>query len=743
MVGQTIAHYEILERLGEGGMGVVYKARHTRLDRTVALKFLPSHLSTDETANARFIQEAKAASRLDHKNICTIFDIGDADDGRLFISMACYEGETLKQRLERGSMPVEEVLDIAIQIAEGLDRAHEVSIVHRDIKPANVMVTDRGIVKILDFGLAKLSGSDNLTKTGSTVGTVAYMSPEQTRSEPVDATTDIWSLGVVLYEMLTGQRPFRGDYEAALAYSILNQDPEPVTRLQLEVPEALAKVVGKMLEKDPAARPRDMKVVLADLHRLHHHTVLVTSTTSPTVQPVPSIAVLPFVNMSADPEQDYFCDGMAEEIINALSQVHDLRVVARTSAFSFKGQKVDIRDIGRRLNVEVVLEGSVRKAGSRLRITAQLVNVSDGYHLWSERYDRILDDVFDIQDEISLAVVDRLKVELLGEQQNGLVRRHTEDLEAYDLYLLGRYHWNKRDPDGIQKAITYFEQAIDKDSTYALAYAGLADAYVLLGIGYGTLRPKEAFSRAQSFATKALDLDDTLVEAHASLIFINVYYEWDWQGATEAFKRATALNPAHASAYQWYSHCLVVNGRWEEGLETWRRAQTLDPLSVVIATEGAWPFLFSGQYDQAMEQCQKALALNQDFALAHYIIGCAYAETGQYEAALSELHKAIGGGLHAPTLAALGYTHAVTGNRGEALRLLDELITLSDQGGVVSWDLANIYAGLGRKDHALDCLESAYKERHGLLMNVRVWPAFKSLRSDLRFKALLNKMGLE
>ncbi|MFQ6008621.1 MAG: protein kinase [Candidatus Zixiibacteriota bacterium] len=500
MIGKTISHYKVLEKLGAGGMGVVYKAEDTRLKRCVVLKFLPPELTRDEEAKERFVNEAQAASALDHPNICTIYEIDETKDGQMFIAMACYEGETLKSIIDNRRLMIEEAVGIAIQIAQGLAKAHEQGIVHRDIKPANIIVTKDGVVKILDFGLAKLTGVTQLTKTGTTLGTVAYMSPEQAQGVTVDHRTDIWSLGVGLYQMVSGELPFRGEYEQAVIYSILNEEPEETS----EIPANLQQIVAKALAKEPDERYQQMDDMLTDLSTLRKE--LESASTQVTVskeKPAPAIAVLPFVNMSADPENEYFCDGMAEELIDAFTKLEGLRVVSRTSAFSFKGKELKIQKIGEELKVSHVLEGSVRKAGKRLRITAQLINVDDGYHLWSQKYDRELEDVFAIQDDIAETIVDTLKVKLVGEKEVPLIKRYTENVEAYQLYLKGRYFWNKRHQGELQQAMAFFNQTIEKEPTHALAYTGLADSFFIIG-HYCYLPPKEAFLKAKAFAQKAL-----------------------------------------------------------------------------------------------------------------------------------------------------------------------------------------------------------------------------------------------
>jgi serine/threonine protein kinase len=491
MIGKTVSHYKILEEIGRGGMGVVYKAKDTKLKRTVALKFLPPELIRDPEAKERFIHEAQAASALDHPNIGTIYEIDETADGQTFIVMAYYEGETLKEKLEKGAIDFEEAYDIVILIASGLAEAHEKGIVHRDIKPSNVLITERGRVEIIDFGLAKLAEQTKITREGTTLGTVAYMSPEQTRGKEVDHRTDIWSLGVILYETVIGQKPFKGDYDQAVIYSILNEEPTDIRKLRSDAPAAIEKIIKKALAKSPEKRYQKIEEFVADLRLVREKHVKKASAEQP-FSGKHSIAVLPFVDMSPKKDQEYFCDGLSEELINALTHIKKLRVAARTSAFSFKGEKYDVREIGDKLNVDTVLEGSIRKAGERLRITAQLVSATDGYHLWSEKYDRNMEDIFAIQDEISLAIVDKLKIELLGDEAALLVKRGTDDLEAYDLYIKGRFFWEQRGK-GIGKAVECFKRAVARDPNYAQAYAGLADSYNLLAF-YGFMPSRDALT---------------------------------------------------------------------------------------------------------------------------------------------------------------------------------------------------------------------------------------------------------
>jgi serine/threonine protein kinase len=574
MIGETISHYKITEKLGEGGMGVVYKAEDTRLKRSVALKFLSPELMGSEEWKHRFIREAQAASALDHPSICTTYEIDEIDD-QTFIAMSYIEGRSLAERIESGPLEAAEAVRIAIQVAEGLQRAHRKGIVHRDIKPANIMLTDDGHAKILDFGLAKLADRTRLTKTATVMGTVSYMSPEQARGEAVNYGADIWSLGVVIYEMLTGEVPFDGANDQAVIYSILNKEPEPISSIREDMPHALDEAVRKMLRKESEERYEDMDSLIGDLKRAQSG---LAASPMPEEESSPSIAVLPFTNMSADPDQEYFCDGLAEELINALTQIEDLHVVARTSAFSFKGQQLDVREIGRKLNVATVLEGSVRKAGNRLRITGQLVKVADGYHLWSERYDREMDDVFAIQDEITLAIVDKLKPRLLGEEKAKLAKSRAVDLEAYNLYLRGRWFAGQLAQEAFEKAIECYNQAIKKEPDYAPAYAGLADCHTWLPF-VGPFESKKIMPKARKAALKALQLDDNLAEAHSSMALIKSLYDWDWESGEREYKRAIELNPGVAFIHQRYAMFLMYMGRHDEAINEAERALELDPLS--------------------------------------------------------------------------------------------------------------------------------------------------------------------
>ena len=743
MIGKTISHYRILEKLGGGAMGVVYRAKDIKLKRYVALKFLPPELTRFPDTRERFIQEAQAASALDHTNICIIHEIDETEDGQIFMVLTFYEGETLKRMIQRGPLRLEQAIDIALQIAQGLGQAHEMGIVHRDIKPANLMITKDGVVKIVDFGLAKLAEQDKPTQVETIMGTVAYMSPEQVQGEEVDYRTDIWSLSIVLYQMITGRLPFQGTYEQAIVYSILNEEPVPIKDLPAEISSSLNKILRKALSKNLDSRYQVTKEILGDLRKLKKEIESIRERSSER-KPQPSIAVLPFTNLSPNPDQEYFCDGMAEEIINALTHVEGLRVAARTSAFSFRDKAVDIREIGKKLNVETLLEGSVKRAGNRVRITTQLINVTDGYHLWSEKYDREMQDVFAIQDEISLAIVDKLRVRLLGKQKAKLIKRHTEAIDAYSLYLKGRYFWNKRTEESLKKAVQYFEQAIEKDPGYALAYTGLADSYILL-TEYNLLPPKNAFPKAKAAVMKALEIEETLAEARTSLASIKTLNDWDWIGAKREFKLAIEFNPGYATAHQWYAEYLTMTGQYAEAISECKRAQELDPLSLVIGVTAAVTLLCgTRRYDRVIEECQKVLEMDPNFGGALNILGMVYRERGLYREAIEAFRKArtFDEG-NSWVTANLAHTYAVSGNRSEAQKVLDELEQVSKRRYVPPDNIALVYLGLGEKNLMFEYLEKAYQDRSVGLIWLRSDPIFDSIRSDPRFIALLKRIGLE
>ena len=743
MIGKTISHYQIIEKIGEGGMGIVYKAKDTTLERTVAIKFLPRQTATQAEERQRFYIEAKAAAALNHPNIATTHAIEEVEDD-VFIVMEYIEGQELKQKIDAGPLPVEDAIHIILQIANGLQEAHKKGIVHRDIKSANIMLTGGGQIKIMDFGLAKVRGGAQVTQIGTTLGTAAYMSPEQARGEDVDHRTDIWSLGVVLYETIAGQLPFKGHYEQAVLYSILNEDPESITCLRRGVPTELEAIMNKALAKSPNERYQQVDGMLIDLNVLGKE-LETKSRQVPKEKCPPSVAVLPFVNVSPEKENEYFSDGMTEEIIDALTKVEGLRVVSRTSVFAFKGKDQDIRKIGEQLNVSHVVEGSVRKAGNRVRITAQLINIADGYHLWSERFDREMEDVFTIQEEIAHMIVNALKIKLVRKAETPLVERSTENIKAYNLFLKGRYCWNKRTEAALKQCVNYFEQAIEIDPDYMLAYCGLADAYALLGIAeYGALPPMEVMPKAKAAAVKALEIDNTLAEAQTTVAHVKAFFDWDFTGADKEFNRAIELNPNYPFSHHWYALYLSAMERHDEAIAEEKRAQELEPLSLIINKNVGTIFYYARKYEQAIEQYKKALELDPDFARTHFFLGLAYISNSMFEEAIAEIKKAITfSGENTVMLALLASAIAMSGKKDEATKILKDLKKRLKRGYVPSFNLAILYMGLDEKASAFEWLEKAYQERSSWLVSLKVEPILDGLRSDPRFTALLKKVGLE
>ncbi|HEY0320581.1 MAG TPA: alpha/beta fold hydrolase [Pyrinomonadaceae bacterium] len=785
---QYISHYEVLEKLSEGGMGMIYKANDTKLDRLAALKLLPHYLSSNQEMKHRFIQEAKSAASLDHPNVCTIYEVGEIS-GQLYIAMPFYEGDTLKDKIEKGPLPVDEAIEYAAQVAEGLAHAHEAGIVHRDIKPANVMVTVRGRVKILDFGIAKVSDA-HLTKSGTLIGTVAYMSPQQARGGAVDHRTDLWSLGIVLYEMLTGRQPFAGDSSYALLHAIQYEEPLSVANLRPQIPESVDRLVRQLMQKEPESRHADatelmsalrviqMGFTLKKFSSVHNgdQTRLIRDATgkSELIKPtrisdseeawgnqatapssstpprrrsprraISTLAVLPLANASADPSMEYLSDGITENIINALSQLPKLRVMARSVVFRYKGQDVDPLNTGRDLGVRAVLTGRVLHLDDELIVSAELVDVADGSQLWGEHYNRKFADILTVQEEIAHEITRKLQLRLSGDQKKRLTKRYTDNIEAYQLYLQGRYYWSRRTSEGIRGGIHYFQQAIDTDPNYALAFAGLADCYIMAGF-YDHIRPAEAFPQAKTAALKALEIDDALAEAHISLAAIRTFYEWDWLDAERDFKQGIKLNNNSVKGHHWYACSLTLQGRFEEGFGEMQMAHELEPFSLIINRDVGRHYYFLRQYDEAIDKCCKTLETDPSFFLAHFYLIPAYEQKGMFEEAINELQKAIAlsGGSTAMT-ALLGHVHAVSGRRDEALEVLTELKEKSEREYVPSYYFVLVYLGLDEKDEALQWLERAYSERSTHLVWLKVDPIFDGLRSDPRFTELLRRMGLQ
>jgi len=790
MIGQTISHYRIVEQIGAGGMGVVFKAQDSRLERAVALKFLPEKLAQQPQALDRFRREARAASALNHPGICTIYDIGE-QDGRAFIAMEFIDGETLRSHISGKALPLEELLELGIQIAEALEAAHAEGIIHRDIKPANIFVTKRGRAKVLDFGLAKLvpkgvasadAGSegeppDSNSIVGIISGTPSYMSPEQVRGDGLDPRTDIFSLGLLLYEMATGRQAFSGGTGGVIIEAVLTRPPVPVRSSNPSIPPRLEEIIDKALQKDRGQRYQDTADLRAELQQLKREldsgsragdegsesaaisnasrfssTGKQRSQTSTVhtrrLRPerisktIDSLAVLPFENASRDPEHEYLSDGITASLINILATVPKLRVMAQSTVFRFKGRGIDPQAVGRDLNVRAVLTGRVMQSGGSLRIGAELVDVATGSQLWGAQYDRKPGDIFAIQDEISNEISEKLRLRLTRAQKKRLTRRHTEDPEAYRIYLKGRHHWNQWTEEGFYKAIEYFQQAVEKDPAYALAYAGLADSYVLLGWN-SYLPPKDAFPKAKAAAWKALQFDPDLGEAHTPLAAVLWLHDWQWQEAQKEFKRSLELNPTYPTANHWYAEYVMTMGRQAEAIAKIKNSQPLDPLSLIINVAIGRDYYLARRYEEALEHLLQTVELDPNYPVTYWVLGLLHMTTGRYELAIAAAEKAVNLSGGSPLMrAALAHSYGKAGRAKEALQILDDLTTLAKQRYVAPHFFAGIHIGLGENDRAVEYLEKSYEEHSHWLIYLHIDPSMDDMRNDPRFQDLLRRVGL-
>jgi serine/threonine protein kinase/tetratricopeptide (TPR) repeat protein len=844
---EVIAHYYILKKLGKGGMGEVFLGEDTRQHgRKVALKVLPSELTKAESRLRRFKQEARAILTLNHPNILTIFEIGESNS-TYYIATEYIEGETLRQCLWDNPLKTDEALGIAIQVAMALEAAHAAGIIHRDVKPENIMlrrdrfVRDR-FVKVLDFGLAKLAERESprsdpealtmpITNTspGAVIGTSGYMSPEQAQGQPVDARSDIFSLGVVLYEMVAGHPPFAGPTDSHVRVSIIDDDPIALTKQSADVPRHLERIVFKALAKDTAKRYQTITDFKLDLEQLReelhlaqsgilpqpeslthsHHTDLIPSRTARSrgsdTQPVAaastdfteesdseypaipapvakswwrkktisfallgvvlvillaaiylysgrrtidSVAVLPFANDSNDPNAEYLSDGISESIIRSLSQLPNLKVMSRTAVFRFKGKNLDPLEVGRNLKVGAVLAGRLIKQGDRLIIKTELIDVADGSQLWGAEYNNSLADIFSVQDEIARKISEKLQLRLSGKDEEKLEKRYTHDAEAYELYLKGRYFWNKRDETGLRNGIKYFQEAEEKDPSYALAYSGLADSYALLS-DIGIVKPADEMPKAKAAAQKAVDIDPTLAEAYTSRAFVKLAFDWDWLGAEADFKKALELNAKYPTAHQWYASYLMQMGKFDNAKQEIEQAHQLDPLSPIISSNAGLYSYYEHNYDDAIDKYKKTLETDPEFWVARNYLGLAYTQKRMYPEAISELRaliKAPGESLPEDVVAkeieasaSLGFAYGMAGKRAEAQTILNHFKAIARRRYVSGLYFAIVYAGLKDNERAVEQLNKAFESRHPGLVLVRIDPVFDGLRSDEKFKQLVNR----
>jgi eukaryotic-like serine/threonine-protein kinase len=792
VIGEKLGHYKVQSAIGAGGMGEIYLASDTRLRRDVVIKVLPENAVRNASAVERFMREAHAASALNHPNILTIYDIGEHDRVH-FITTEFVEGETLRQKMQNSALKLAESLDIAIQVANALQAAHASGIVHRDIKPENLMIRRDGYVKVLDFGIAKLSeppvamgGFDakksdqtdaatlaqSLTVRGTILGTAFYMSPEQARGLEVDARSDIFSLGVVLYEMLTGKQPFAGATAADVIAAILKTEPKPLAALVKNAPADLEKIITKSLQKNRDARYQTSREFLDDLknlrRRLDFETELQRINNSGVVEnpaerqtqilpkklfqsgrktrtrrAIDSLAVLPLVNDSGDAETEYFSDGITECIINSLSKLPKLRVVPRSTVFRYKGRENDLQRVGEELGVRAIFAGRVVPLGDSIIVKTELVDVANEAQIWGEQYRRKLTDVFTLLEDISADISEKLRLKLTGDEKKCLKKRYTENAEAYQFYLKGRYFvTTKRTEDWIKKGIEYFQKAINLDPNYALAYSGIAEAYGFLASSTGGWLPRKAYPKAKAAALKALALDDALGEAHCSLGFSYLLYDWNFAEAERQFRKAVELSPNYPNAHDGLGFYLKAVGRHAEAIDKCKLAQRLDPLSPFAHVSLGYAFYFARDYERAIDECRKALEMDKNSTFAYRNLGLAFLQQGKFEKAIEALSNAVKfscGGLAFESY--LGFAYAVAGKRAEASDVLTSLQDLDKERYVPAYNFAMIHAGLGDFDAAFEWLEKAFKERSGFLPFMRVEPVVDNLRGDPRFENLMRRVG--
>jgi serine/threonine protein kinase/tetratricopeptide (TPR) repeat protein len=780
MIGQTVSRYLILEKIGAGGMGVVYRAHDERLDRDVALKVLPPGIFSDEAARKRFRKEALALSKLNHPSIATIHDF-DSQAGIDFLVMEYITGTTLSHKLSSESLSEKDIAALGVQIASALEDAHDRGIVHRDLKPSNILVTPKNQVKILDFGLAVLlkpNDAADVTLSDSDVtgisGTLQYMAPEQLLGKPADTRSDIYAVGTIFFEMSTGRRPFDERLSTALSNDIIYKQPPRPATLRHSLSARLEEIILKCLEKEPDNRYQSAKELAIDLRRLSTPT---TGIVYPVERPrkkiprwqvilaaaiaviavvglilahyhvfgghgevIDSLAILPFENAGANPDAEYLSDGLTESLINSVSQLSNLKVIARSSVFRYKGKTVDPQVVGRELSARAILTGRVVQRGDDLSISTELVDTRDDRHIWGQQYNVKLTDLLAIQENISKEITANLRSRLGGKEEPVTPKQYTNNADAFQLYLKGRFYSDQATTAGVQRGVEYFHQAIERDPHYALAYVGIADAYFLLSSQF--LSPREAMPQVKEAATKALQLDESLAEAHTMLAMVNAFYEYNFPSATAEFKRGVELDPGSASAHQWRGYFLIAMGQQQEALDELTKARELDPLSDTVSLLLSVSFLFSRQYDQSIQQSRKMIEAEPDFWWGHFLLGWAEVETGKYDEAIQSLDRATQLDSSPYPLAYLGYANARSGKKDRALKALQELEQKAHQVYVPRYQIAAVYTGLGDKDKAMECLQQAFSNREEIITFLNVDPTWDTLRSDSKFKNLLHRAGL-
>ena len=780
MIGRTISHYEILEELGRGGMGVVYRARDTRLGRDVAIKLLPPHLSASEEARRRFTEEARSASALDHPNICTIYEIDETEDGATFIAMALCEGRTLREIIDEGALEPSVAVDITAQIASGLSRAHGNGIVHRDIKPSNIIVTDDGMVKIVDFGLAKLAGRTRLTREGGAVGTAEYMSPEQARGEDVDHRSDIFSLGTILHEMLAGEPPFRDGHEAAVLYSIVHEKPDELPEDIAADAQRLQAIIDRAHEKDAGSRYSSAKEMRADLLGLTtgagggapskgpvgRTARTIAGRRMPAWAAVPaaavimlagylvlfrtqgtdtrsSVAVLPFKSIVTEPGYEWFADGMTEAVTGHLTKIAGLKVTSIASTMRYKDTGKSTGEIAGELGVSTVLEGSLQQAEGRVHLMVKLVDARTDRYIWAEEYDRELDDLFAVQSEVALSVASRLRASLSSELEGRIEKRPTENIEAYKLMMKGREMWGRATHEDRMRSIELFERAIEEDPGYADAYTQLAYAYTLITL-YGYARPREMVPRGKEHVLKALEIDPDHAEANRLLAAIEYHFEWKWEEAERRMLRLRKLWPGDAGYHFSYAWFLMFQGRFEEAIAEQRTGLELDPLTVALKQNEGELLYYARRYDESIESSRRALEMNPGCPQAHMFIGLSCLGKGMREEAIEELEKeaSMSGELKPEVESLMGMALAMAGEEERAREVLAHLIEMSGERWVSPFVIATVHIALGEKDRGFEWLERAYEDLDPRLAFLKINPVYDRVKTDPRYLDLLERVGL-